>query len=93
MNAQQFIDALHRLEDGNELDIIVGLFGEGAEVTNPHMKDQHAGQGGAQRFWQQYRSTFGTIHSHFFNVIEVDSAAVFEWESKGTLKPGNEAVT
>jgi hypothetical protein len=92
MNGQQFIDALHQLEDNNESGPIVGLCAEDAEITNPHVNKQHARPQGAQRFWQQYRSTFDTVHSNFLNVIEADSSTVLEWESEGTLKPGNQPV-
>jgi hypothetical protein len=42
MNGQQFIDALHQLEDNNETGPIVGLCAENAVITNPHVNKQHA---------------------------------------------------
>ena len=67
--ARQFIAALGRLESQSDLDTIVSLFAEGAQVGNALMPEHFHGRDGAREFWQRYRDTFSTVRSTFRNVI------------------------
>lgn len=90
VSAQIFIDALHRLEEQQDLDTIAGLYAEGAEVSNPVVPHHHRGLPGARDFWQGYRSTFREIHSEFHNVLDDGRTAMLEWTSSGRANDGRE---
>lgn len=71
--AQQFIDALHALEQGgeNEVDGLVALFSDDAQLTNAALDlagDKRNGQDGVRRFWTEYKSTVGEAFSTFHHV-------------------------
>jgi ketosteroid isomerase-like protein len=91
--AQQFIDALHRLERGQETDVdgLVALFGADAELINPILKlddRQHAGQESIRQFWIAYRRAVGQASSEFYQVTTNDQAAGLFWTTKGTATDG-----
>lgn len=90
VNAQIFIDALHRLEEQQDVDTIAQLYAEGADVSNPIVPHQHRGPSGARAFWQEYRSTFREIRSDFHNVLDDGKAAMLEWTSRGRTTEGHE---
>lgn len=81
--ADQFIDALHRLEEQGDLDGMVALFSDQAELQNPTDEEPHRGKQGAQTFWDAYRRSFQQIHSDFRNVAESSGAVMLEWTSRG----------
>ena len=91
--AQQFIDALHKLEQGNEQDVgdIVSLYSDDARLVNSALKlagQERTGQQGAREFWTEYRRTFGDAYSDFFQVTtNAESAGLF-WTTKGTGNDG-----
>jgi ketosteroid isomerase-like protein len=91
--AQQFIDALHSLEEGNaqDADQLVGLFSDDARITNAALKlagQERTGQDGARQFWSEYRRTFGEAYSEFYQVTVNDEAAGLFWTTKGTGNDG-----
>jgi ketosteroid isomerase-like protein len=91
--AQQFIDALHTLEQGNvqDVDQLVALFGDDARVLNAALKlagQERIGQDGARQFWTEYRRTFGEAYSEFYQVTVNDEAAGLFWTTKGTGNDG-----
>lgn len=88
VNAQIFIDALHRLEEQRDLDTIAGLYAENADVSNPVVPHEHQGKQGAREFWQGYRNTFQTIRSEFHHVLDDGKAALLEWTSSGQANNG-----
>ncbi|MEX2673481.1 MAG: nuclear transport factor 2 family protein [Phycisphaeraceae bacterium] len=85
---QQFIDALHRLEDDRDHDTIASLFDDNAELMNVARETQPHGRDGAEAFWDDYRSVFDRIHSEFTSIKEGDNFAVLEWHAGGTLANG-----
>lgn len=87
--AQRFIDALHRLEEQQDLDGMVSLFADGAEVSNPTDDSPHQGREGARHFWDTYRRSFREIHSEFRNVTESGDVAMLEWVSRGRAADGS----
>jgi ketosteroid isomerase-like protein len=88
--AGTFIDALRRLEDDGELERMVALYSEDAEVSNTIDGRPHRGQEGARVFWSAYRASFDRIHSEFRNVVESDEAALLEWRSDGRTAAGED---
>ncbi len=83
---QRFIDALHTLEDGEDVQPIADLFAEGADVSNPMVKHPGEGEQGAADFWTMYRRSFDTVHSEFRNIVDQGEAALLEWTSTGSIK-------
>ena len=69
---KQFVEALGRLESNHELEPIVSLFAEGAEINNVTLLEGKQGQVGAEEFWRVYRETFDDMKSTFKNQIVMD---------------------
>jgi ketosteroid isomerase-like protein len=91
--AQQFIDALHALEQGSENDLngLVALFSEGAHLTNAVLElagHERTGRQGAHRFWAEYKSTLGQAFSTFHHVTTGNSAAGLFWTTEGHAPDG-----
>ncbi len=86
---QRFIDALHRLEDGRDLDPIVVTFANDCNISNVAAPRTYTGQDGASTFWTHYRAAFGDIHSSFRNVIVDGDHAALEWTTTGTDTAGD----
>lgn len=87
--AQQFIDALHALEQGTESEVaqIVALYADDAHLTNAALRlagDERVGTDGIGRFWTDYKKTLGDAFSHFHQVTTSDQAAGLFWTTKGT---------
>jgi rubrerythrin/ketosteroid isomerase-like protein len=83
---QQFIEALRELEETSDLERMVSLFDDDAEVSNPMDAAPHRGREGARRFWRTYRDSFEEVHSDFSRIVESDDAAMLEWTSRGVLR-------
>ncbi len=83
---QRFIDALGQLEASGDADPIAALFAEGADVSNPMVKHESEGKGGAHEFWSRYRGSFETIASTFKNIVDGPDVALLEWVSEGRMK-------
>lgn len=88
-HAQQFMEALHRLEEQNDVQGMVELFDDAAELSNPTAPSPHHGRDGARHFWQAYRGAFQEIHSDFRNVADADGVALLEWSSHGRAIDGS----
>lgn len=91
--AQQFIEALHALEQDQEdaLERIAGLFSDDARLTNAALKQsgrEHSGVEGARAFWAAYRDTFGQVRSEFAQVTSNDKAAGLFWTTRGSDSSG-----
>ena len=86
--ADNFIAALHTLEESRDVGPIAALFAPDATTSNPLVK--HAGEGkqGTEAFWTSYRAAFETIRSEFRNIVEDDNVAILEWVSEGSSKEG-----
>jgi len=88
--AQTFIDALHRLEEAQDVEPIASLYSEGADISNPVTRHEHSGPDGAREFWSSYRGTFEEIESDFHHVLEDGDTAILEWTSRGRAADGSE---
>lgn len=87
---EKFIDALGKLEETEDVETIVSLFGENCEVGNVTLTKSLSGSEGAKEFWTNYRKTFDEIKSTFSNIIITDGVTALEWTSEGTGSSGNE---
>ncbi len=88
--AQQFVEALWKLEEDEDVEALVGLHTEDCEVGNVSVPRTFTGHDGLREFWTSYRATFGEMKSEFRNVFADDEGhAALEWTTNGT-SDGNE---
>lgn len=88
-HAQQFIEALHQLETEGDLERMISMFSDQAELQNPTDDRPHRCRKGAEAFWEAYRHSFQEIHSDFRTVSESDGSVMLEWTSRGRLSDGS----
>lgn len=91
--AQQFIDALHALEQGGEenVDGLVALYSEDAHLTNAALRlagEERRGRNGVRQFWSEYKRTLGKAFSDFHQVTVNEESAGLFWTSRGTNAAG-----
>ncbi|WP_323383231.1 nuclear transport factor 2 family protein [Myxococcus dinghuensis] len=86
--AQRFVDALSRLEEDGDVEGMVALFSDDAQVSNVASSRNFSGKDGARRFWSEYKSTLRQVKSVFRNQIEAGERVALEWESHGTAQNG-----
>lgn len=86
--AEGFMKTLQQIENTGDVEPLVAMFAEDAELINLAMTEPLKGRDGARRFWQKYLSVFERIHSNFTHVVEGDRTAVMEWISEGALSNG-----
>lgn len=84
----QFMQTLQQIEAQKDVEPLVAMFSEDAELINLAMTEPLTGKEGARKFWQRYLSVFENIHSEFTNVVEGDNTTVLEWTSSGALSNG-----
>jgi len=87
---QRFIDALHRLHTERDVDTMVGLFAEDAELRKVDDRHDATGQEGARTFWATYRAVFDQIEATFTQVISDEDTVALEWTSDGTFASGRQ---
>jgi len=85
---ERFMQTLQQIEATGDVEPLVAMFTEDAELINLAMTEPLQGRNGARRFWQKYLSVFQRVQSKFTNVVEGDSTAVLEWMSEGALSTG-----
>jgi ketosteroid isomerase-like protein len=90
---QQFIDALHKLEQGseNDTDAIVALFDKNAKLINSALKlsdNPLQGRADIKTFWQDYRRHFQQAQSEFYRTTLGDRAIGLFWTTKGVRNDG-----
>ena len=86
--AQRFVEALARLEEHGELEPLLELFGDDAQVSNVASHRTFQGREGARQFWREYKATLKQVKSTFRNRIEAGDRVALEWESSGTAHNG-----
>ena len=86
--AERFMQTLQQIEETKNVEPLVLLFAEDAELNNLAMLEPLRGQDGAHQFWQKYLSAFKQIHSHFTHITEGNDTVVLEWISDGTRPDG-----
>lgn len=86
--AQRFVDALAKLEESGDLEPLVSLFGEDAQVSNVASRRVFSGLDGARQFWTEYKAMLARVRSTFRNMIEAGDRVALEWETQGTAHNG-----
>ena len=86
--AQRFVDALAKLEENGDVEPLLELFSDDAQVSNVASPRVFSGKDGARQFWTEYKGTLGQVKSTFRNMIESGDRVALEWESNGTAHNG-----
>ncbi len=86
--AQRFVEALSRLEESGDLEPLVALFSDDAQVSNVASHRTFHGKDGARQFWREYKGMLRQVKSTFRNMIEAGDRVALEWESNGTAHNG-----
>ena len=86
--AQRFVDALGKLEQSGDLEPLLSLFSDDAQVSNVASQRVFSGLDGARQFWTEYKGTLGQVRSTFRNMIESADRVALEWETQGTAHNG-----
>ncbi len=86
--AQQFADALNRLESDRDLDAFLTQFADDVELLRPEPGGAEQGLEGARRFWSAYLAQFDEIASRFSRVVDAERLGELEWVSEGRLATG-----
>lgn len=94
---QEFVDALHTLENGSVNDVapLVALFAEDATLNNSALDDKEQilkGRNEIRRFWTQYKETLGKADSDFRQLTFNERASGLFWETEG-INPSGESVS
>ena len=85
--ANSFKDALHTIEQEKKPDAVLTFFED--ESTLKRLNHEHyEGRSGAEKFWNEYLSTFKTQETTFHNTVDADETVVLEWVSKGEFPNG-----
>ena len=83
--AEQFVEALWKLEEDEDVDALVQIHTEDCEVGNVSVPRTFTGHDGLREFWSSYRATFGEMKSEFRNVFADDAGhAALEWTTNAT---------
>jgi hypothetical protein len=85
---ERFIDALHRLHTDDDVEPMVALYAEDAQLSKLGQQHHQRGQEGARRFWRTYRDVFDEIEATFVYTVRDEDSAALEWTSTGTLREG-----
>jgi hypothetical protein len=82
--ADSFVEALHKLEEDEDVEALVAIHTDDCEVGNVSVPGTFRGHDGLREFWTSYRSTFGEMRSKFRNVFATEEGAALEWTTEGT---------
>jgi limonene-1,2-epoxide hydrolase len=82
--ADDFIEALRKLEDDRDVEALVEIHAEDSEVGNVSVSETFRGHDGLREFWTEYRKTFDEMKSSFRNVFATEEGAALEWTTEGT---------
>jgi ketosteroid isomerase-like protein len=86
--AQRFVDALSKLEESGDVEPLLELFSDDAQVSNVASHRTLEGKDGARQFWREYKGMLRQVKSTFRNMIEAGDRVALEWESSGTAHNG-----
>jgi len=82
--ADDFVEALRKLEEDREVGALIGIQPEDCEVGNVSVPETFRGHEGLREFWTEYRKTFDEMKSTFRNVFATEEGAALEWTTEGT---------
>jgi steroid delta-isomerase-like uncharacterized protein len=82
--ADNFVEALRKLEEDRDVETLVRIHAENCEVGNVAVSETFRGHEGLREFWIEYRKTFDEMKSTFRNVFATEEGAALEWTTEGT---------
>lgn len=82
--AENFKEALWKVEEDRDLEPMVSVLADDCEVGNVAVPKTFHGHDEAREFWTSYRKTFDEMKSTFRNVFAEDGRAALEWTTEGT---------
>ena len=82
--ADDFVEALRKLEEDRDVGALVGVQPEDCEVGNVSVPETFRGHEGLREFWTEYRKTFDEMKSTFRNVFATVEGAALEWTTEAT---------
>ena len=83
--ADDFVEALRKLEEDRDVEPLVEIHADDCEVGNVSVSETFRAHEGLSEFWTEYRKTFDEMKSEFHNVFADDSGhAALEWTTEGT---------
>jgi len=83
--AEDFVEALRKLEEDRDVEPLVEIHAEDCEVGNVSVSETFRGHDGLREFWTEYRKTFDEMESTFRNVFaDEEGHAALEWTTEGT---------
>ncbi len=82
--ADDFVEALRKLEENKDVEGLVGIHAEECEVGNVSVSETFRGHEGLREFWTEYRKTFDEMKSTFRNIFATEEGAALEWTTEGT---------
>lgn len=85
---ERFTDALHQLHAERDVDPMIALFTDDAELNKLDDRHDAHGQEGARTFWTDYRDVFDSIEATFTHVVQGEDSVALEWTSTGSLAGG-----
>ena len=88
-NTSRFMQALQQAEASGDVEPLVALFAEDAELSNLAHDQPARGREGARGFWTEYLRAFDQVRSTFRQVLESPAGAALEWVSEGTRAGGH----
>jgi ketosteroid isomerase-like protein len=86
--AQAFMRAVQEMERTRDVEVLVRLFADDADVGNPMLQKFERGRDGARSFWREYLGAFREIGSEFTDTRIAMHSAALEWKSNGALPDG-----
>ena len=81
--ADDFIEALRKLEEDRDVEVLVEIHAEDCEIGNVSVSETFRGHDGLREFWTEYRKTFDEMKSTFRNVFAAEEGAALEWTTTG----------
>jgi hypothetical protein len=82
--ADDFVEALRKLEEDRNVESLVEIHTEDCEVGNVSVSETFRGHERLREFWTEYRKTFDEMKSTFRNVFATEEGAALEWTTDGT---------
>ena len=82
--ADDFVEALRKLEEDRDVDGLVAIHTKDCEVGNVSVSETFRGHEELREFWTEYRKTFDEMKSTFRNVFATEEGVALEWTTEGT---------
>lgn len=85
---EQFIYTLQQVEKTRNVEPLVSMFAEAAELSSPILEQPICGRAAVRDFWRKYLSQFRRVRSEFTQVVESDREVILEWSADVILPSG-----